>query len=63
MKKLLIVIAMLISTTLFSQTGDKVIKDTTIKSVVYKLYEGKRGGHYIIKTSKTGTTYKQYIKH
>lgn len=41
---------------------DKVLKDTVIKTVTYKLYQGSRGGKYIIRTSKTGTSYKQYIK-
>lgn len=61
-KVIILVIALFFAKLLSAQTGDKVIKDTTIKSVVYKLYEGNRGGHYILKTSKTGTTYKKYIK-
>ncbi len=45
-----------------SKPVDKVLKDTTIKNVKYKLYVGSRGGKYVVRTSKTGNTYKQYIK-
>lgn len=41
---------------------DKVLKDTTIKSIVYKLYVGSKGGKYIIVTSKAGNQYKKYFK-
>lgn len=44
-------------------TTDKVLKDTVIKDVSYKLYVGKKGGRYIIRTAKvSGKTYKQYFK-
>lgn len=42
--------------------SDKVLKDTLIRSVNYKLYVGLRGGKYVLRTSKTGKVYKQYIK-
>lgn len=38
------------------------LKDTTIKNAVYKLYIGPKGGKYILRTSKSGNVYKQYIK-
>lgn len=41
---------------------NKVLKDTVIKEVSYKLYQGSRGGKYIVRQSKNGNTYKQYIK-
>lgn len=41
---------------------DIVIKDTTINKVVYSMYQGARGGKYIIVTSKTGTKYRKYFK-
>lgn len=41
---------------------DKVLKDTVIKSMTYKLYAGSRGGKYIMVTSKTGKLYKRYFK-
>ena len=41
---------------------DIIIKDTTINKVVYSMYQGARGGKYIIVTSKTGTTYRKYFK-
>lgn len=42
--------------------ADKVLKDTLIKSVSYKVYQGARGGRYIVRTSAKGNVYKQYIK-
>jgi len=41
---------------------DKVLKDTTIAKKSYKLYLGVRGGKYVIRVSKSGNAYKQYIK-
>lgn len=42
--------------------ADKVLKDTVIKTVTYKLYVGAKGGRYVIRTSASGNVYKQYIK-
>lgn len=44
------------------KASDKVLKDTVIASKSYKLYLGSRGGKYVIRVSKTGNTYKQYVK-
>lgn len=41
---------------------DPVIKDTTINKVQYKLYQGSRGGRYVIVISKTGKPYRKYFK-
>lgn len=64
MKTLLITVAFFL-TALFAHAGnnDRIVKDTVINKVSYHLYEGSKGGKYIIRTSKTGTTYKQYFKH
>lgn len=40
---------------------DKVLKDTTINKVEYKLYIGSRGGKYVLRTAKSGKVYKMYI--
>ena len=46
-----------------AKTTDKVLKDTVIRKETYKLYVGKKGGRYIIRTAKSsGKTYKQYFK-
>ncbi len=64
----MLVIALLSYSTSYSQTvvktnSDKVLKDTVIKTVTYKIYVGSRGGKYIIMTSKTtGNQYKRYLK-
>jgi hypothetical protein len=65
MKKILfIIIILFISLTAISQEKpkDKVLRDTTIKNVIYKIYQGNRGGKYYLKPSKTGTIYKVYLK-
>lgn len=41
--------------------SDKVLKDTVIKAINYKLYIGPKGGKYVLKTSKSGVVYKMYI--
>lgn len=39
------------------------IKDTVIAGTKYPIYQGAKGGRYIIRTSKvTGNEYKQYLK-
>ena len=44
------------------KTADPVIKDTTIRGTTYKLYQGKKGGKYIIVVAKTtGKEYKKYF--
>lgn len=43
-------------------TKDRVLKDTVIKDIKYPMYIGSKGGKYIIRTSKTGSMYKQYFK-
>ena len=45
-----------------ASANDIIIKDTTINKVVYLMYQGARGGKYIMVTSKTGTTYRKYFK-
>lgn len=60
MKKLFFAICLLISFTVFA--GDKVVKDTTIKGTICQIYEGSRGGKYIIVISKNGNSYKKYFK-
>jgi hypothetical protein len=64
MKKILFIIILFISLTAISQEKpkDKVLRDTTIKNVIYKIYQGNRGGKYYLKTSKSGTIYKVYLK-
>jgi hypothetical protein len=42
--------------------ADPVIKDTTINKVHYKLYQGGRGGRYVVVISKTGKPYRKYFK-
>lgn len=42
--------------------ADKELKDTVIRKITYKLYEGSRGGRYYLKTSANGSVYKVYIK-
>lgn len=44
------------------QTADPVIKDTTINKTTYKIYQGSRGGKYIVVISKNGKPYKKYFK-
>ncbi len=62
MKKILFALCLMLSISAFAE--DKPIKDTTINSVKYTMYQGSKGGRYIIRTSKTtGKTYKQYFKH
>lgn len=64
MKKLISIAAFLfITITSFAGGNDKVVKDTTINKTVYHLYEGSKGGRYIIVTSKKGNQYKKYFKH
>lgn len=66
MKKLLFIISLFFSINSFAQTdltkNAKVIKDTTINKTVYKLYEGSKGGKFIIVTSRNGNQYKKYFK-
>jgi len=38
------------------------VGETTIDGKKYPIYKGKRGGLYIIRTSKNGKEYKQYLK-
>jgi hypothetical protein len=45
-----------------ASANDIIIKDTTINKVVYSMYQGARGGKYIIVTSHSGTTYRKYFK-
>jgi hypothetical protein len=74
MKTLLLIIALLFSVGLKAQTTqpekieiDKSIKDPTvgwyqIGEKEYPVYQGLKGGLYIIRVSgKTGEKYKQYI--
>jgi len=68
MKKLLTIIALLASQMLFATDTDKLtktakaVKDTTIKAQTFKIYEGAKGGRFIIVTAKDGHQYKKYIK-
>lgn len=62
MKKLLTLILLSTALTVSAKDKPKELKDTVIKSVTYKLYEGSRGGKYYLKTSKTNNVYKVYIK-
>lgn len=66
MKTLLFTIAMMLMTLAINaqeiKPTDKVLKDTTINKVDYKLYVGSRGGKYVVRTAKSGKIYKQYIK-
>ena len=61
MKKILTT-AILFALLSSASAKDIVIKDTTINKVVYSMYQGARGGKYIIVTSKTGTKYRKYFK-
>lgn len=62
MKKIITLIAgLFIGLVSFGQ-NNPVIKDTTIKNVTYHVYQGSRGGTYIIVTSASGTAYKKYFK-
>jgi len=60
MKKILLALALL--TSVMSYASDPVVRDTTINKVTYSIYQGGRGGQYIIVISKTGKTYKKYLK-
>jgi len=60
MKRILLILTVLLAT-LVTKAGDPIIKDTTIKNVKYSIYQGSKGGKYIIVTSKTGTQYKKYL--
>ena len=66
MKNILTILLICLSSIVFGQqvkpNNDKVLKDTVISSVSYKLYQGSRGGKYVLRTSKSGNIYKQYIK-
>jgi hypothetical protein len=74
MKTLLLIIALLFSVGLKAQTQtaekieiDKTIKDKhygwyTVSDREYPVYQGLKGGLYLIRTSgKTGEKYRQYI--
>lgn len=56
-----IILSLFFVFTSYGQDSSRVIKDTTIKGITYKLYVGSKGGKYIVVTSKTGTTYKKYF--
>jgi len=60
MKKIILALALL--TSVMSYASDPVVRDTTINKVTYSIYQGSRGGQYIIVISKTGKTYKKYFK-
>jgi hypothetical protein len=66
MKRLILIIALAL-TGVFSYSQDSLtknatfVKDTTIAAKVYKIYQGSRGGRFVIVTSKTGTQYKKYL--
>lgn len=70
MKKNLLFIVIMTVCSLFivatSFAADKPIKDTTLTvngvKASYKVFEGGRGGKYVIVKSKTGSTYKKYFK-
>lgn len=65
MRKLILLLAIvLISLSVVGQTKptDKVLRDTVIRSVQYKIYQGARGGKYYFKVSKSNTIYKVYLK-
>jgi outer membrane lipoprotein-sorting protein len=64
MRRVLTIAMLLISINCVAQPKptDMAIKDTTIRSVSYKIYQGARGGKYYFKTSKSGTIYKVYLK-
>jgi hypothetical protein len=64
MRKLFTIAILLISINCIAHPKpiDKVLKDTTIRSVSYKIYQGSRGGKYYFKQSKSGTIYKVYLK-
>jgi hypothetical protein len=61
MKKAIFALLLTLSA-LNTYAQDKVIKDTTINKTSFKMYEGARGGRYIIVTSKAGKDYKRYFK-
>jgi hypothetical protein len=61
MKKIIIT-AILFALFFSASAKDIIIKDTTINKVVYSMYQGARGGKYIMITSKTGTKYRKYFK-
>lgn len=58
----LVLCSFVVSAQTVKPSTDKVLKDTTINKVDYKLYEGTRGGKYVLRTAKSGNVYKQYIK-
>ena len=41
---------------------DTGMKFKDAKGIMYPIFEGRNGGHYIYKTKKDGTKYKMYIK-
>ena len=69
MKKLISIALVLFSLTIQAQKSplqavskETSTKDTIIKTVSYKLYIGSKGGKYIYVVSKSGNTYKKYLK-
>ena len=61
MKKAIFALLLTLSA-LNTYAQDKAIKDTTINKTSFKMYEGARGGRYIIVISKAGKEYKRYFK-
>lgn len=64
MKAMLVILVLLILGVVAHATGtDPIVKDTTIKAQTYHIYQGSKGGRYIMKTSqKTKKEYKAYLK-
>lgn len=62
MKAILFALCMVFYFAAFAGGNDKAIKDTTIKNVTYKIYEGSKGGRYINVVSRSGNAYKKYFK-
>ena len=40
----------------------KFVKDTVIRGTTYQIYQGARGGKFILRTSAKGNVYKQYLQ-
>ena len=78
MKQLVFIALLLIGMTATAQTRDAngnyfakatVVQDSTTrftftdsKGIIYPVYQGTKGAHYVIRTSKAGKVYRQYLR-
>lgn len=62
MKKLLFFLMLSIAFSLELKAQDKHLRDTTIKDSTYCIWQGSKGGIYIVKLSRDQRLYKMYLK-